>query len=163
MNFMMITWITLLGEVGPQINGASGEGSWITTQWIIGALAGVAGIITAYKIGQSKNVHLTPNPLQVRLEEEFVTRREFDSYKHDSLLFRSEIRADVKRMEALFERTMSEIKDMAKVAHAETEEVAKRAYEGRAKIWDKLNDTAERVGGLEAVQGIPSKTTAKKG
>lgn len=160
---IMMCIAMMIGEAGPQLSGASGEGSWITTQWIIGALAGVASIITAYKIGQSKNVSLSPNPLQVRMDEEYVTRREFDSYKHDSLLFRSEIRADVKRMEALFERTMSEIKEMAKVAHAETEEVAKRAYEARGKIWDKLNDTAERVGGLEAVHGIPGKTNAKKG
>lgn len=160
---MMLLMTLLLGEAGPQLNGASGEGSWITTEWIIGALAGVAGIITAYKIGQAKSVSLSPNPLQVRMEEEFVTRREFDSYRHDSLLFRSEIRADVKRMEALFERTMAEIKDLAKTAHEESEEVARRAYEGRAKIWDKLNDTTERVGVVEAVQGIQPKPITKKG
>ena len=159
---MMMLIALILGEAGPQVSGASGEGSWITTQWIIAVLAGVAGIITAYKAGQSKNVHLSPNPLQVRLDEEFVTRREFDSYKHDSLLFRSEIRADVKRMEALFQSTMREIKEMAQTAHHECEDVAKRAYEGRAKIWDKLNDTTERVGAVEAVQGIQPKPTQKK-
>jgi hypothetical protein len=57
----------------PGVKEASGEGSWITTGFVVAICAGLAGIIAAYRKGLA-----TPAPLKKEAEnDEVVTRGEF--------------------------------------------------------------------------------------
>jgi hypothetical protein len=69
---MMWTLLTLAQQ--PGVKEASGEGSWITTGFVVAICAGLAGIIAAYRKGLA-----TPAPLKKEpADDEIVTRSEFE-------------------------------------------------------------------------------------
>lgn len=61
---------SIMAELPPSIKEGSGEGSWITTGFIVAFFAGIAGIVIAYRKGAaSKEVVVKP-------EQKYVTQEE---------------------------------------------------------------------------------------
>lgn len=67
-------WTLAMLAQQPGMKEATGEGSWITTGFVVAICAGLAGIIAAYRKGLA-----TPAPLKKEaIEGEIVTRGEFE-------------------------------------------------------------------------------------
>jgi len=89
-----------------------------------------------------KRVQIDPQPLAVKMEDHFVTRREFDGFK-------SEIRSDVTEIKGLFQQTMTKIDTQSSTLTRDIKEMGTGAYNGRQKLWDKVNDQGERLRSVE--------------
>jgi hypothetical protein len=134
---------------------------WVTTfvVAVIGAVAGISLKLEAKRArregveeGKSQSMQITNQPLQVKLEEHFVTRREFDKLE-------ATIGRDVMEMKGLFERTMQRIEIQSSNLTTKIEKqgerlgeqiagVAKTAYEGRKGIHQKINEQGEQISAL---------------
>lgn len=60
---------------------AVGEGSWITTGFVAAIFAGIAGVIVAYRKGQSHAVEIKNQPVQVKTMPNAVTWQEVRDLK----------------------------------------------------------------------------------
>lgn len=85
--------------------------------------------------------------VSVSFEEQFVSRREFERLE-------SQVTANMTEVKGLFQQTMQVIKDGAAVTERRIEnqnkrlsesieKVAKGAYDGRGKIWNRVNDDSK--------------------
>lgn len=107
---------------------------------------------------------LGPQPFQVKMEEDFVTRREFE--KHEQRMrdgFRDtdrRLEVGFTEMKGLFKQTMQEIsnRDAAtnekverrhEVMAENVEKVAQAAYAGREKVWGVVNEQREKLAAVE--------------
>jgi hypothetical protein len=121
---------------------------------ILGAIAALVGAVYGgTKLSKSQPVKIDPLPLPVKMEDHFVTRREFDSFK-------TEMRVDVTDIKGLFGRLTDKFDERDKRYQDKFDErdqklsnkieaVASGAYEARRRIHEKLNDQSERVKSLE--------------
>lgn len=96
---------------------------------------------------------ITNNPLAVKMEDHFVTRREFDTFK-------SELRVDVAEIKGVVAQLATKMDERDKRYQdkfderdcrlsAKIEAVASGAYEARRRIHEKVNDQGERLKSLE--------------
>lgn len=150
----------MMAEVAASNSG--GDGVWMSVGVIAAIGAAVAGIVKAFKSGEEKGakeekqkqkVEISNNPMAVKLEDHFVTRREFDTFK-------GEIRTDVADIKGLFGRLTDKFDERDKRYQDKIEErdsrlsqkieaVASGAYEARRRIHEKVNDQGERLKSLE--------------
>lgn len=122
---------------------------------VIGAIGAAVATVKGKQAGRAEAaVQIANQPLQVKLEEHFVTRREFD--KLEAAMSR-----DVAEMKGLFQLTMQELKTqttnltqkMERQGERLSEQViavSKGAYEGRKGIHQKLNHQGEEIAALQA-------------
>lgn len=116
--------------------------------WISTFVVGVLGVVVrghAKKQGieeGKQRVQIEPQPLNVKMEDHFITRREFDSFK-------SEIRGDVIEIKGLFQQTMTKIETQSATLTRDIKEMGTGAYNGRQKLWEKVNDQGERLRSVE--------------
>lgn len=132
---------------------------------ILGAIGTLATAIGAIVHGRNQKAagakeqkeksttEISNNPLAVKMEDHFVTRREFDNFK-------GEVRIDVTEMKGLFGRLTDKFDERDKRYQDKIEErdiklsskiesVASGAYEARRRIHEKVNDQGERLKSLE--------------
>lgn len=111
------------------------------------------------------SVTLTNNPLAVRMEDHFVTRREFDT-------FRGEVRLDIVDMKGVVKGAVEKFDERDKryqdrmdkrdeTYNAKMEAIASGAYEARRRIHEKVNNHGERLKSLE--DRTPMKKTGPQG
>lgn len=111
---------------------------YIIAAVVVGLGGGAGGAILTRRIRTDKN-----EPLDVRLVETFLPRTEFQLYK-------AEQRSDMQEIKGIFQRVFDRIDERdAKLSEA-IERTGTNAYNGRAKIWDALSKTGERVAAVEA-------------
>lgn len=92
---------------------------------------------------KNKPVTLSNKPLEVRLEEQFPTRREFERLEDDV----REVQKELPKMER---RIIEEVKDGLKDIKEEIHSFGSAAHTGRGKIWKELNEVRERVSAVES-------------
>ncbi len=148
---MMSILITLILAASAPVEPASHV---FVGQLVAGLIAlGTLGTLFGFQLGK-RRITIDPQPLQVRLEEHFVTRRE-----HDKL--EAYVMTTAARMEGLFTQTMAAVEQQGKTTGRRIEnqnerltesirEVAKAAYDGRSKLWTKVNEKSEDLAKLEA-------------
>ncbi|MEM1083236.1 MAG: hypothetical protein AAGI48_03870 [Verrucomicrobiota bacterium] len=113
-------------------------GKWISILLFLLPLLTAAGFLA----GRKRTVTMEPNLMRVKMEEDFVTRREFSD-------LRNEIRGDVREMKGMWRECLTEIKNRDETTAEKIEKVASQAYEGRKGIHRTLNDTRERLKSVE--------------
>jgi len=100
-----------------------------------------------------ESVAITNNPLAVKMEDHFVTRREFDTFKTEIRVDVSDIKGMFGRLTDKFEerdkRYQDKIEDRDAKLSAKIEAVASGAYEARRRIHEKVNNQGERLKSLE--------------
>ena len=79
----MILLQMMLGDAGPAIEKAQGEGSWITTQFLVALFVGLAGVIAAYQKGKHSKVNIENDPMMVKTADDYVTQEEFDKLESE--------------------------------------------------------------------------------
>lgn len=159
MNLMMLN---LLAETVPAPGDSFSVAGLLAILGAIGTLvAGIGALVhgknqkaVGVKEQQARdNVTLTNNPLAVRMEDHFVTRREFDSFK-------GELRVDVADMKGMVgqlatkmderdKRYQDKLDERDSRLSSKIEAVASGAYEARRRIHEKVNDQGERLKSLE--------------
>jgi hypothetical protein len=134
-------------------------------------LAGVGGFVLTLvkrdKIKEEvrKEIHVNlPQPFEMRMKDEFVTRREFERLEANIAGNIAEMKGMVNgsaaEMKSMFRETMSaittqntaltgKIERQHKVMSEEIGKVASAAHAGRQKIWEVVNEQREEVAGLK--------------
>lgn len=157
--------MNLLAEVAGAVPTGSDNFSVAGLLAILGGLGTLVAGIGAVVHGKNQkaagakeqkertDVNVTNNPLAVKMEDHFVTRREFDSFK-------TEIRVDVTDIKGLFgrladkfderdKRYQDKIEERDERLSKKIESVASGAYEARRRIHEKVNEHGERLKSLE--------------
>lgn len=98
-------------------------------------------------------VEVTNNPLAVKMEDHFVTRREFDTFKTDVRVDITDIKGVVNgaisKMDERDKRYQDRLDKRDEAYNGKMEAIASGAYEGRRRIHDKVNNHGERLKSLE--------------
>jgi hypothetical protein len=137
---------------------------WVTT-FVVAILGAVMAPVMKSRWQQDKERELKvgPQPFEVRMKEEFVTRREFERLEQSLAANVAEIKGVMAvssaEMKSLFRETMSalatqnttlssKIERQNKSLSEEIGKVASAAHGGRQKIWEVVNDQREEVAAL---------------
>lgn len=105
---------------------------------VIGAVfAGLANL-KGRRDGRAESVKIEPQPLAVKMEDHFVTRREFD-------LLRTEVTTGFAKAEALINRMTERVDAKHHELLATIERAAKTGTDGRVALWNELRDEKDRV------------------
>lgn len=120
--------------------GISPEMVGIIIASVITALIG--GGFLGKKVSDSTRTTIDGQPLMVKMQDEFVTRREFESLE-------GRMASDVKEMKGLFREAVRTIDERDKVLQQAIKETAQNAYDGRTKIWEQVNDQRARLKSVE--------------
>jgi|JFJP01.1.fsa_nt_gi hypothetical protein len=107
---------------------------------VIAALLG--GGVLGKKVSDSTRTTIDGQPLMVKMQDEFVTRREFESLE-------SRMAGDVKEMKGLFREALRTISERDHVLQQAIKESAENDYKGRTAIWDQVNDQRARLKSVE--------------
>lgn len=134
----------LAAAAAPESSGQLGT----ILPWVSTFVVGVIGVVLRSQAKNQgieegkKRIQIEPQPLAVKMEDHFVTRREFDGFK-------SEIRSDVTEIKGLFQQTMTKIDTQSATLTRDIKEMGTGAYNGRQKLWEKVNDQGERLRSVE--------------
>jgi hypothetical protein len=155
--------MNLLAEVG----GGLGAGDMVSLGALGTFLAGIGSFVLTLvkrdKIKEEgrKEIAVTlPQPFEMRMKEEFVTRREFERLEANMAGNIAEMKGmlngSTAEMKGLFRETMSAVsvqntsltQKMERQYKSMSEEIGKvasAAHAGRQKIWEIVNDQREEV------------------
>lgn len=138
----------VIAQAGPDIQADTMlSGKWVLA--LVGTLlAGIGGWV------KGKGARISPLPLPVELKEKFLTREEHN-------VFAAEVRGDLKVVRQLFDRTMEKIDERSRATDERMEKMAERmvardekvagdAYNGRQRLWQKVNELGEDHAALKA-------------
>ena len=166
--------MNLLAEVG----AGGGVGDLVSLGALGTFLAGIGSFVLTLlrrdKIKEDTRKELElkvtlPQPFEMRLKEEFVTRREFERLEANMAGNIAEMKGmmngSTARMESLFRETMSavstqntsltgKIERQNKAMTEEIGKVASAAHAGRQKIWEVVNDQREEVAMLKTNSNV---------
>jgi hypothetical protein len=138
---------------------------WVTT-FVVAILGAVMAPVMKSRWQQDKEreMKVGPQPFEVRMKEEFVTRREFERLELSLAANMAEIKGvmsgNAAEMKSLFRETMSavaiqnttltnKIDRQNKTLTEEIGKVAGVAHAGRQKIWEVVNHQREDVAALK--------------
>lgn len=161
----------MIGDLLAVVSGDSMSPAAVGT--IIGTLIAslIAGGFLGKKVSDSNKTHILNSPLDVRLKEEFVTRREFEKLELTMNTHISDIKGTVTtataEMKGLFNLTMAEMKaqttSMASKVERQSrdlrEEISRLAendFDGRTKIWEQVNVQREGLAAIRATSDVAS-------
>lgn len=132
-------------------NGIPPETVGIILASVITALIG--GGFLGKKVSDSTRTTIDPQPLMVKMQEDFVTRREFD--KLETLVAvnaaKSEgyLRQASEQMSTAVSTLIKSMERQNERLSVKIEEVAKAAFEGRRRIHDNVNEQGEQIAKLQ--------------
>ena len=142
--------MNMLAEV--TAGGISPETVGVIIASVIVAL--LSGGMLGKKVSDSSRTVIDPQPLMVKMQEDFVTRREFD--KLDTVVTVNAAKAEgylrqaTDQMDRAVTNLTKTISRQNETLSSEIAAVAKGAYEGRQRIHNKVNDQGEQIAKLEA-------------
>lgn len=121
-------------------NGIDPQTVGLIIAGIIGSLVG--GGFLGKKVSDSTRTTIDGQPLMVKMADEFVTRREFESLE-------GRMASDVKEMKGLFREAIRTIDERDKNLSTAIKESADNDYKGRTAIWEQVNDQRARLKSVE--------------
>ena len=133
---MLLQLLTLAQTTPPSDTSGSIITGFVVA--VIGAVGAAVANVAGKKAGRAETLKVEPQPLAVRMEEHFVTRREFD-------ILRGEVTAGFTRAEALITRMAERVDVKHNELLATIERAAKTGTDGRVHLWNELRDEKDRV------------------
>jgi uncharacterized protein YcfJ len=120
----------------------------------------IGGVITALigggvlgkKVSDSSRTTIEGQPLMVKMQDEFVTRREFESLE-------GRMAGDVKEMKGLFREAIRTISERDTALQQSIREASENDYKGRTAIWEQVNDQRARLKSVE--DRLPAKPSTR--
>ncbi|WP_193214947.1 hypothetical protein [Luteolibacter marinus] len=107
---------------------------------------GGGGAFLGKKIIDSKKVTIDPQPLQVQMQDHFVSRREFDA-------LRAEVRVDFAKLEGLISTQNERVERKHMELLATIERAAKTGVDGRVALWNQLREDKDDAANTFKEQG----------
>ena len=102
---------------------------------------------------ERESVNVTNNPLNVKMEDHFVTRREFDHFRGEARIdivdMKGVVAGAVNKMDERDKRYQDKMDKRDETFTAKMEAIAGGAYEARRRIHEKVNNHGERLKSLE--------------
>jgi hypothetical protein len=143
---------------------------WVTTfsVTVIGAVL-VPVLKNKWQEDKKREMQIGPQPFEIKMQAEYVTRREFEKLEQNMILNISEIKGSVTssttEMRVLFAQTMAAMKEQQTALTGKIERqnkslgdeigrVASGAYTGRQKIWEQVNDQREALAAMKATSNV---------
>jgi hypothetical protein len=146
-----------------------GHGSWVLAEtaaqapadplisgaWVISLVVAIIGALAGgVKIGQSRNVKILDQPVEVAVQKTYVSREE-------CLACKNEMRGDVREMRILYdklvtlinvrdENTAAKIIAMGEQLHTRITAVVEDASERRRRIYDKQEEHTRAIAMIDA-------------
>ncbi len=173
MNFMMTQ---ILAEVAGNSDNETLKTVLAVLGWVTSfAVAIVAALnlksakATSKEEGRNEVKVSLPQPFEMRMKEEFVTRREFERLEANMAGNIAEIKGMMNttavEMKSLFRETMTavssqnttltnKIERQHKAMTEDIGKVASAAHAGRQKIWEVVNDQREEVASLKTNSNV---------
>lgn len=102
----------------------------------------ISGGVLGKKVSDSTRTTIDGQPLMVKMQDEFVTRREFESLE-------GRMAGDVKEMKGLFREAIRTISERDQVLQQSIKESAENDYKGRTAIWEQVNEQRARLKSVE--------------
>lgn len=145
-----------LAQVPAAAPGAVDNSGEIITGFVVavvGAAVAAWARSSGRQAGRAESVEIKGQPLHVKLQEEFVTRREFERLEASMGLAAT-------RMEGLFRETMGALSAQNTTLTKKIENLGTRLSDkvegfrdgarlGRIEIWNKVNEQATQISKLE--------------
>lgn len=127
----------------------------ISTAAIAAVCSLISGIVLYGKGRQARVVTIDKQPVEIALQEKYVTRTEFAEFK-------GELKADVREMRGSFDRLTMLINERDVKLTEMIESVAKGAFEGRRRIHEEVNAHGKQLAAIDARTDV-SKCIGKLG
>lgn len=125
--------------VGPAIEKAQGEGSWITTGMVVALFAGLAAVIAAYQKGKQSTMSIDNDPLHVKKADDYVTQEEFDKLESEVKEGFSEIRKRLEEERGIARKANGAIHSRIDTTQAMVSEI-KGKLEGMETLLNTIHD-----------------------
>lgn len=111
---------------------SGGEESVVPVAVVVTILTAVISAMLGKRSGEKSNMTLEPNPLNIQVNDQFVTRREYDSFRaqHDN---------DIQKLENMMERSFENTDRKHLELLTTIEAAAKNGLNGRVALWDEVN------------------------
>lgn len=142
--------MNLLAEV--TAGGISPETVGVIIASVIIAL--ISGGVLGKKVSDSSRTTIDPQPLMVRMQEDFVTRREFDKLETVVAVNAAKSEGYLRQASEQMEKAVVSLsKSMERSNERLVEQinsVSRGAYEGRQRLHTKVNDQGEQIAKLQA-------------
>ena len=103
----------------------------------------VGGGVIGKKITDGTRIRIDPQPLEVALRKEYVTRAEFAEFK-------GELKTDVKEMRGLFDKAVNLIAERDERINNRITELDNAGDERRRKIYDRLENHDRLICAIDA-------------
>jgi hypothetical protein len=114
---------------------------------VLGVVSTIIARVTGKRDGrteeQARRVTIDQQPVGVKLEDHFVTRREFDNFRADTAI-------NFTKTEAAILRSADRIDNKHLELLATIETAAKTGTNGRVAIWEDLKEQGERLAAVES-------------
>lgn len=141
-----------------QTGGAGLDPAMVGTIIASVIVALISGGFLGKKVSDQTRMTIDPQPLLVKMQEEFVSRREFDKLEVT-------VAVNATKAEGYFREASNEMRQavssMAKSLERQNErltaeigKVASGAYEGRQRIHAKVNEQGEQIASLRSQMNV---------
>lgn len=112
----------------------------------------VSGGLLGKKVSDSSKTTIDPQPLMVKMQEDFVTRREFDKLETVVAVNAAKSEGYLRQASEQMEKSVAALsKSMERQNERLTgkiEEVARGAFDGRRRIHDNVNEQGQKIAAL---------------
>lgn len=132
--------------------------NYLTTGAITAICSAITGVVLYAKGAKDKGdrqVTLKGQPLEIALQERYVTRQELSEFK-------GEIKADIREMRGSYDRLVLLLDERERKLTELIEKVASGAFEGRRRIHEEVNAQGKQIAAI-GVNSDVSKHIGKLG
>lgn len=145
----------MIAQLLAEAAGNADSMNYLTTGAITAICTALTGIVAYTKGKTDRKVKIENQPIEVSMQERYVTRTEFAEFK-------GELKADVREMRGSYDRLTMLIDERDKKLTEMIERVAQGAFEGRRRIHDVVNQQSKEIAAL-GVKADVSKSIGKLG
>lgn len=129
--------------------------NYVTTGAVAAVCSLVSGLVLYGKGKQSRSVTIDKQPVEIALQQTYVTRTEFAEFK-------GEMKSDMREIKGMFDKAITLITERDDRLTTEIGRVASGAYEARRRLHESVNAQGERIAAIDARTDV-SKSIGKLG
>lgn len=145
----------LLATAATSAAASASDMNYVTTGAVAAVCSLVSGLVLYGKGKQSRSVTIDKQPVEIALQQTYVTRTEFAEFK-------GEMKSDMREIKGMFDKAITLITERDDRLTTEIGRVASGAYEARRRLHESVNAQGERIAAIDARTDV-SKSIGKLG
>lgn len=122
-------------------NSAAADGEMIPLTVVIALITAIVGGVGGNHLGKKSKMTIEPNPLNVNVTDQFVSRREFDE-------FRGLVGTNFAEVKGLIQRSNDNVERKHFQLLETIEAAAKNGVNGRVALWDEVKENGKDIAAL---------------